>query len=297
MAVAFLTLAPLPGGTESTGIVLPYADKAVHFVMFGALSAIWWRDWLRNHGLHQTPLYTLIPVVSAVIIAGAIDEVLQGALPIGRTADPADWCADAAGAIVMPILCRRWICRSPRHGVVTLSVLPARTNLSKKLSDIYNYSFPPEEQRDWGEIMEYAGDTGHPLTFLLIERDGKACGFITYWQFDGFRYVEHFAVAAAERGGGIGSMAMMEFLEMGDDAVVLEVEPSANGVQAERRIAFYERCGFRGYPEYHYVQPPYCPGKPEVPLMLMVSATGGCEPDLGEVNRTLRKVVYGVKNG
>ena len=68
-------------------------------------------------------------------------------------------------------------------------------------------------------------------------------GFITGWLFDGYTYVEHFAIDPAASNGGIGAEAMKQFLVFCGTPVVLEVEMPTDEM-SKRRIGFYERLGF-----------------------------------------------------
>lgn len=163
--------------------------------------------------------------------------------------------------------------------------------LPQRLCEIYFESFPVEERRDWADLLSRIDDVDSPLNISVIEMgDGVAVGFITWWSFEEFVYVEHFAVDASMRGGGVGSDAIRKFVEQIDKPVVLEVEPAGSNDMADRRIGFYERCGFVAHPDFEYIQPPYAPHLPEVPLMLMSTA----EVALPSVAASLHRYVYGV---
>jgi len=97
---------------------------------------------------------------------------------------------------------------------------------------------------------------GAPFRILVICDDaGHYAGFISYWQFDTFAYIEHFAVNPAARGGGIGACALREFRAMSGLPVVLEVERPGSNDMADRRIAFYRRNGFHTIDSYDYMDP------------------------------------------
>ncbi len=116
---------------------------------------------------------------------------------------------------------------------------------SRLLADIYTESFPPEERRPTDHFFRLADTPGAPFRILVICDDaGHYAGFISYWQFDTFAYIEHFAVNPAARGGGIGACALQEFRAMSGLPVVLEVERPGSNDMADRRIAFYRRNGF-----------------------------------------------------
>ena len=165
---------------------------------------------------------------------------------------------------------------------------PAQRRL---LADIYTESFPPEERRPTDQFFRLADTPGAPFRILVICDDaGHYAGFISYWQFDTFAYIEHFAVNPAARGGGIGACALREFKAMSGLPVVLEVERPGSNDMADRRIAFYRRNGFHTIDSYDYIQPPYAPGLPEVPLLLMCDRPDRIDP--AHVDATLRGEVY-----
>lgn len=91
------------------------------------------------------------------------------------------------------------------------------------------------------------------------------------------------------RGSGIGA-EILRLLAAEGPPLLLEVEhPKGPGSIEQRRIEFYRRNGFRLL-DYDYVQPPYAPGLPSVPLLLM-STDPALDPALAA--RTLHREVYG----
>lgn len=175
-------------------------------------------------------------------------------------------------------------------------MLTSYNSNSTKRADIlriYRDSFPYEERRPEDDLFGRLDDPEEPLRLVLINTsDGNMAGFISYWEFDSFIYVEHFAVDAALRSGGLGSKAMAEFIAMLGKAVVLEVERPGSNPMAERRIAFYRRLGFRTVDDYDYIQPPYAEDLPSVPLLLMTTAGEAFDAD--SAAKTLYRRVYGV---
>ncbi len=155
----------------------------------------------------------------------------------------------------------------------TLPLMPA------DVEDLYMQAFPEEERRLWNPRPEGLR--------LQIARDSadSFLGFITTWQLPGdITYVEHLAVSPALRGLGTGG----RIIDMLPARVILEVElPETE--EARRRIAFYERHGFRTVPEQPYLQPPYARHLPSVPMLLMVRG----EFDVAQTARNLHRIVYG----
>lgn len=125
----------------------------------------------------------------------------------------------------------------------------------------------------------------------VMEVDGRLCGFITYWDFGDFGYVEHLAVAPEMRSEGLGSLLLADLLDV-QPRLILELErPEDNPSDKarRRRIIFYKRHDFRVHPDVEYRQPPYAPGKSSVPMWL---ATSGYLQPTPDVIATLRREVY-----
>lgn len=154
--------------------------------------------------------------------------------------------------------------------------------LSKSLPD--NETRTREDQR---RLLE------HPSYQLFVKIDaGKVKAVLAVWEFEKLRFIEHFAVDASLRGGGIGSQMLLEYLVREDKPVVLEVE-KPQSEWARRRIGFYERAGFV-LNEYAYMQPPLRTGQEELPLFVM-SYPGSVDLKAFEqIKKTLYKEVYGV---
>lgn len=139
-----------------------------------------------------------------------------------------------------------------------------------RLRQLYEGAFPAEERREWTGIVQPTDPSGPRL--FTITHNGHIAGMLTWWDFDKFVYIEHFAVDTAKRGVGIGGVALDIFKQtVGGRPVVLEVEPEDDGGIAHRRIAFYRRHGFEILTR-KYIQPPYSPGLPSVPLYIMSTA-------------------------
>lgn len=85
--------------------------------------------------------------------------------------------------------------------------------------------------------------------------DGKTVGYICYWEYEEFLYVEHFAMLKEMRNQGYGNGFLQEFLGDFTKLVLLEVERPTDTI-SERRIRFYERVGFC-VNKFDYYQPSY----------------------------------------
>ncbi len=151
---------------------------------------------------------------------------------------------------------------------------------------LYLESFPPEERRPWSSIEHRDDERGPWLKIISV--DDRFAGFLTVWHFGGFNYIEHLATHPSVRGGGIGSLVLQSLKTDFPEPWVLEVEPESDSdPMPARRIGFYTRAGF-SIIDRTYVQPPYSPELPEVPMYIM--ASGDADP--AEVTRTLHRHVY-----
>jgi ribosomal protein S18 acetylase RimI-like enzyme len=131
---------------------------------------------------------------------------------------------------------------------------------------IYRSSFPLREQRT-PEHQRTA--FGSPLYRMDAYRDGeRTIGFIDYWIFPDYAYIEHYAMAEAVRGQGYGTKILGDFLRrMEGKTVVLEIDPVVDEVST-RRLEFYEKLGFRESP-FRHACPKYQPDETEGELWVL----------------------------
>ena len=106
---------------------------------------------------------------------------------------------------------------------------------------LYCHSFPADERRVYDGVQGFRSflnansDKFHPLVITL---DGRFAGFLTYWEFPGYVYVEHFAVEPEMRGNDIGGSTLRHLVENISDRVLLEVEhPDTPEARRRRRDA------------------------------------------------------------
>lgn len=149
-------------------------------------------------------------------------------------------------------------------------------------------SFPSNEHRVRDRQRALLGEPAYAV--LTGEREGKILAFMGVWEFDEFRFIEHFAVDPALRGQGIGGEMLRAYLSRDTRRVVLEVE-LPNTDFAVRRIGFYQRMGLT-LSDFPYTQPPLNPGDEWLPLLLMSSGGALTDAEAAAVRDTLYRVVY-----
>lgn len=162
---------------------------------------------------------------------------------------------------------------------------------TEKAIKLYLAAFPASERRTeagWRGQLRH----GDPFHLRLIAKEGCFAGFISFWDFTRFTYVEHFAIDETARGGGIGGAAIDTMRQL-RPRLVLEVEPPAT-TMARRRVGFYGRHGFH-LSEHPYLQPPYQKGGEWLPLILMTTDPAFLQEAFAQTRATIHRHVYGVK--
>lgn len=143
-----------------------------------------------------------------------------------------------------------------------------------EIFSILEASFPSDEYRSYQDQKDLLAHPDYSIYVLPDPQNNKIKAFITAWQFDGFTFLEHFAVSSHYRNQGLGSLILQEILSILPHPICLEVELPETDF-ARRRIGFYERNGFT-LNDYPYTQPAYGSNKNPIPLLIMT--TGGTIP-------------------
>lgn len=174
-----------------------------------------------------------------------------------------------------------------------LSLEKIDSDVLEELCQLYLEAFPEEERRPLEKWLKLI-DEEPMFRILTVMKDRNFVGFMTYWTFLDFTYVEHFAIKPSYRGEGIGGTALTLFLELQKQPVVLEVELPTTLV-AQKRIRFYEKYHFVRLSEL-YQQPPYRSGGSWLPMNIMCYAKGAGVPEIEKIKKLLYEYVYKVGN-
>ena len=154
---------------------------------------------------------------------------------------------------------------------------------------ILEEAFPPAERRIPSGQYELLN---HPRYVVhAAEKDGQIIAFMAVWNLSGVTFLEHFAVEASHRNGGIGG-EMLERMRAESTRLVLEVELPADDL-TRRRIAFYRRHGMC-LNEREYAQMPLRAGDAPTPMVLMSSPDELDDGEFVRVRREIYRHVYGL---
>ena len=158
----------------------------------------------------------------------------------------------------------------------------------KSIKVWYEEAFPVHERRNFDELVDLLPCPDMHVCALMNQE--QLVGFIIYWQWNDVVFVEHFAIDPEQRGKQFGQQALAILLRIPYRYVILEVERPIDET-SQRRVRFYERQGFTLNP-FHYVQPPYQPGKPAVPMRLMSIPAITDEEEFINISDRIKERVY-----
>lgn len=123
LAILYLTLVPQPLPDNDIEW-FKGADKVVHGLMMLGLTGCLGLDYIRKHGKRElkAPVMLIVVFMLATAVFGALIEVAQGLMGLGRGEDIIDFFADCAGALIGAIISfalwqpvQRWFWQGRSH--------------------------------------------------------------------------------------------------------------------------------------------------------------------------------------
>ena len=174
-----------------------------------------------------------------------------------------------------------------RKGITIERIRESGSKEYSFVEELLTASFPIDEYRPLDEQRQNVESAGC-FHMNLLKLHHEPVGLLSYWQLEGFVYIEHFAVHPSLRGKGYGREAITSLIEE-KQSIVLEVEPPTDEL-TRRRIAFYSRCGLTLCAK-EYIQPAYRAGGNEIPLNLMHCGVD-MERDFERIRECIYRMVY-----
>lgn len=129
---------------------------------------------------------------------------------------------------------------------------------------LYLENFPMDQTRNEETQLFILKDETYHFDMILSENEFS--GIITYWEYDEYIYIEHFAICSDKRGNGLGSQ-VLSLLKQKNKLLILEIEPPICNYTKSRQ-AFYERSGFVLH-QYKHTPPAYRKGYANQDLVIM----------------------------
>lgn len=103
LAILWLTLAPRPLGDDPPQL-FEGADKIVHGIMFGGLTAMLLLDWQRKHFWHEEKWFRALIYAVVASLFGIFIEFAQASMGLGRGLEVSDMIADSIGSFIFAII-------------------------------------------------------------------------------------------------------------------------------------------------------------------------------------------------
>lgn len=132
---------------------------------------------------------------------------------------------------------------------------------------IYKASFPVFEQRTEEQQKQAFANSSYYLECYVENK--SLTGFIAYWDFGCYLYIEHFAIHGECRGKGYGSFILKDLKRRRQEMLLLEIDPVEDAI-SETRFRFYRKNGFIKNSFFH-VHPPYQPACQGHELLVLTS--------------------------
>lgn len=176
--------------------------------------------------------------------------------------------------------------------MITLTRIKECNNSEYKfIENLLTQTFPNDEYRHLNEQRKYTQEKQN-FHLMLAKEHNKYIGFVSYWTFEDFCYIEHLAIDRTIRGKGYGSEIITQ-LKAKHSKIVLEAELPENNISI-KRIEFYKRLGFSPCSK-KYIQPAYRQESNEVSMILM-DYNCNLEANFERVKTVIHKEVYGITN-
>lgn len=134
-----------------------------------------------------------------------------------------------------------------------VKIINKKAPLYTAFEELYRNSFPPFEQRTEEQQIDAFSSPYYHLN--VYRKNESLIGFISYWDFNTYLYIEHFAIHNRHRGKEYGHTLLKEFVQEGNKIVILEIDPVVDEISAAR-FRFYQKCNFYENP-YNHIHPPY----------------------------------------
>ncbi|MDZ4992366.1 GNAT family N-acetyltransferase [Clostridium perfringens] len=155
-----------------------------------------------------------------------------------------------------------------------------------KAMEIYKVSFPIFEQRTIKDQIKALEDEDYH--FNVIYDGDKMVGILLYWDMNGYKYIEHFAIDSSLRGKNYGSRVLKEFCKNNKN-VILEIDPPIDEI-SNKRLNFYSKLGFK-LQDFNHIHPSYRKECKSHSLKIMTFNENISKEDYDTFNNLLKKNV------
>lgn len=150
---------------------------------------------------------------------------------------------------------------------------------------LYESSFPENERRTLAQLETCFKNSNYRMEAYFVS--DIFVGFVEYWIFNSFIYVEHIAVRPDYQRKSIGKQMMKNIISL-NAPIFLEIELLIDEI-TKQRYEFYKNLNFEII-NIPYYQPSYGKGKKSIELHLLA-----CNYDLkNEINGVIKTIYTNV---
>ena len=152
----------------------------------------------------------------------------------------------------------------------------------------FKKDFPFAERRNKKDSKNIFKNPHYCAEFII--ENNLNIGYICYWNFDDFIFIEHFAILEEFRNNGKGSFFLQYFKSSKCKNIIFEIEPPTRGIK-KRRYEFYKRNGFYML-NIDYFQPSYHKNGKPFKLSLMTNNNNLTTNTIETYVKIIKKEVY-----
>ncbi len=156
---------------------------------------------------------------------------------------------------------------------------------------IMDEAFPDSEMRSYDNQKKLLQNNRYHM-YREYDETGAIIGFLAYWALNSCTFFEHLAVHSQVRGKGIGKSIISKKLNDVKLPVFLEVELPETDT-AKRRIAFYERLGFK-LNNFFYEQPALREHETSQQLLIMSYPDAVSDEEFAKYKKEIYNNVYSI---
>ncbi len=159
-----------------------------------------------------------------------------------------------------------------------------------KFYKLHKQDFPFDERRSKEKYKQLLNNLNFKNTYIFLEN--KLIGYINFWDFNDFIFIEHFAIFKELRDKGYGTKFLNSFLQNTSKDIIFEIEPVTDEITT-RRANFYLRLGFK-FSDVEYYQPSYHKKGTLGPKLNIMYKTKTGTKKLNGYLQTLKEKVYNI---
>lgn len=168
-----------------------------------------------------------------------------------------------------------------------IKISSSTAELFATFKSLYSISFPEFEQRT--EVQQESALLQKNYHLIAYREETNFIGFIAYWEFDSYIYIEHFAITHTIRGKGYGFKILNDFIHSNAKIVLLEIDPIVDDI-SDARLRFYEKCGFL-INSHKHIHPPYREGYQGHQLLILTTQREITSTEYEAFNTDLQSIV------